>query len=77
MQIIRREVRPKIRPVSVDRAKLHEPVGEKQLLSLPNVVARENRLALIAHHRAGHRRMVGVNAIGKIPENREADEEGH
>jgi hypothetical protein len=56
---------------------MHEPIGEKQLLSLPNVVARKNRLAFVAHHRARHRRMIGVNAIGEIAENREADEEGH
>ena len=32
VQVVRREVRSKIRSVTVDRPILHEPIGEKQLL---------------------------------------------
>ena len=58
-----------------DRPVLHEAVPQEHFLPAHDVVAREDDLAVRIDDLRGDRRLLGVRAVGKQPEDEEAEED--
>ena len=74
MQVVGGEVRPEVGAVAEDRAVLHQPVLQEELLAGADVVAGEQRLSGRVDDAVGDRRVGGVGAVGEEAEHRESDQ---
>ena len=75
MQIVGGEVGAEVGAVTEDRAVLHEPVVEKDLLPGADVVTREDHPAAGIHDPIGNRRVGLVGAVGEKDQDEEPGDE--
>ena len=75
MQVVGREIRAEIGPVPVHGAELHQAVGEKLLLSVEDLLFREQHFTCLVHDPLGDRRMVLVDPDRREGQEREPDDE--
>ena len=61
MQVIGREIRAEIRPVSIHGAELHQAVRQKLLLPVENLLLREQHVPPLVHDPLGNRRIILVD----------------
>ena len=73
VQVIRRVVGAEVGAMAEDRAVLHEPVVQEDLLPFADVLASEKRLALRVHDPIGDRRVGAVGAVCEQAEDEEAE----
>ena len=77
VEVVGGEVGAEIGAVAVDRAVLHQAVGQERLLALQHVLAREQRLAgLLGNHLRRDGGVVLVDAQRQVAQDREAEHEG-
>ena len=57
MQVVGREVGAEVGPVAVYGAELHQAVGEELLLTVEDLLPREQHLARLVHDPLGDRRV--------------------
>ncbi len=75
VEVVGRVVGPEVGAVAEDRAVLHQPVVEEDLLAAADVLAGEERLALGVDHALGDRRVGAVGPVGEQAEDEEAEQE--
>src|SRR5262245_59776745 len=76
VEVIGGEVGPEISSMAINRAVLHQPIGEKQFLAAADVIGGEHGLTALAQDLAWYGRMVLVDANGQVAEDGKADKEG-
>ena len=75
VEVVGGAVGPEVGAVAEDRAVLHQPVVEEDLLAPADVLAGEERLPLGVDDPVGDRGVGAVGPVGEQPEDEEADQE--
>jgi DNA-binding CsgD family transcriptional regulator len=75
VEVVRRVVRPEVRAVAEDRALLHEPVAQEEVLALRDVGPREDLGASLVDDRLGDGGLLRVRSVGEQAKDEEAEEE--
>ncbi len=75
VQVVGGEIGTEVRSVAVDRAILHQAIGQEQLLAKEDVLAGEDGLLRLGNHSARDRGVVLVHAQRQVAQHREPEDE--